>query len=128
MAKKDYTNMTSQEFQAEKKSRTIKSWQKQDRAESSEKRLGVFNLIILVLMIFAVFAVLNNRELLTFKGLLQFLQTCPQIDLDFLSIPTNSTFPLLNFFGNAINAVTFVLKCSLNAIMVFIWLLRELFL
>lgn len=128
MAKKIDNLQARIEYAQEKRDRQRAYWRKQDRKERSERRSGVLNVIFVILLLFALIGVLSNRELLTFKGFLEFLKTCPALPMDFLQINLEGTIPVLSFLGTLVNAITFILTCIVNALTIILWFLRALFL
>lgn len=124
-------------FKAASRLRTIDSWQKADRKASRERAGGVLTLIIIVLLVVSIIGVLNNAEILTFKGLLEFLQGCPSFELDLLALPQIPTvhwgiFQVLAGMINGviflINALTFILMAITNALAIILWFLKFVFL
>lgn len=137
MAKKTYDYTNQKDFVAEKKKRTIASWRKQDRKESHDNHVTVFNLILIVLLVISLIGVLKNGEILTFKGFLSFLQSCPSFELDLLAIPTIPVSnwgifevlgTIINGFVLMINALTFIFMAIINALTIILWFLKFVFL
>lgn len=136
MAKKSY-EYTDKQFKQEKRKRTIASWKKQDRKESHDSHVTVFNLILIILLVISLIGILTNGQILTFKGFLSFLQTCPSFKLDLLSIPEipianwgvfQVLGTILNGFVLMINALTFIFMAIVNALTIILWFLKFVFL
>lgn len=136
MAKKSY-EYTDKEFKQEKRKRTIASWKKQDRKESHDNHVTVFNLILIILLVISLIGILTNGEILTFKGFLSFLQSCPSFKLDLLSIPQipisnwgvfQTLGTILNGFVLLLNALTFIFMAIVNALTIIVWFLKFVFL
>lgn len=120
------TNNSS--FKAQSRMRTVENWRKADRKEASNSRQSILTIVLMILLCFAVIGVLSNKDIMTFRGFLEFLQTCPSIPLDFLQINLEGTIPILSFLGTLVNAITFILTCIINALTMVFWFLRALFL
>lgn len=136
MAKKSY-DYTDSQFKQEKRKRIIASWKKQDRKESHDNHVTVFNLILIILLVISLIGILTNGEILTFKGFLEFLQSCPNFSFDLLSIPQIPVANwgifevlgnILNGFVLMINALTFIFMAIVNALTIILWFLKFVFL
>ena len=72
--KADYDKFATDKksFQAESRKRTVKSWQKQDRADSRANTFSVLGIIAIILLVATVFSVLRGeQEQITFSGFLK---------------------------------------------------------
>lgn len=136
MAKKSY-DYTDAQFKQEKRKRTIASWKKQDRKESHDNHVTVLNIILILLLVISLIGILTNGDILTFKGFLTFLQSCPSFKLNLLSIPEipiadwgffQVLGSILNGFVLMINALTFIFMAIVNALTIILWFLKFVFL
>lgn len=121
-----------------KKNNSMQSFEpgKQDISSRSSS-FGIFGLIFLVLLALGVISVLKEDNIVSFKGLLDFLANAPQIDLSFLDWSAinlgdwgafNWLRDFFNIFISAINVVVFVGTMAVQLIMYFLYFLKFIFL
>lgn len=141
MAKKvDYNKLSTnkKEFQVESRKRTVRSWQKQDRAEKREKTFSILGIVAVILLVATVFSVLRgNQEQVTFRGFLEFLQTAPSLDLEWLNWSAlnlgdwgifNFLKEIINFLVSVINVFAFAGTMLVQAVMYILWFSKWLLL
>lgn len=108
------------------------------RQATFDKGIGIVGLVGLLLLMFGLISYLSGKPPVTFQGFLEFLQTCPAIDItEVLSIPQIATanwgiFQVIGSFINGIitiiNALMFIVTCIVNAVSIILWFLQYLFL
>ena len=106
------------------------------RRENYDAGVGIFNIVILLLIIVSLINVMQGRrEIPTFFSFLNFLQTCPVFDLNMLSIDLlNSSqvgcsagwISVANVLIQILNALTFLGVGILNSAIIIIWFLQWL--
>lgn len=141
MAKKnDYGQFLAhkQLYKQEQRERTVKNWQKQDRAEKREKTFSILGIVAVILLVATVFSVLRgDQEQITFRGFLEFLQTAPSIDLEWLNWSAldlgdwglfNFLKEIIDFLVSVINVFAFAGTMLVQAVMYVLWFLKWLLL
>lgn len=107
------------------------------RVHRFDSTLGVFKIVFAILLGIAVISVLLGKPIVTFSSFLEFLQTCPQIPLDWLdwSALTLGDWGIFNVFRNFImmnisfvNFLAFISTALLNFVTMVLWFFKWLFL
>lgn len=125
-------------FNAQKRIRTVESWQKQDKLESRAKTFSLLGVISLILLVATLFSVLRgDQEQITFKGFLEFLQTAPSINLEWLNWSSvelgdwgifNFFKEIIDFLISLVNVAAFTGTMLVQAVLYILWGLKWLLL
>ncbi|MBO4940311.1 MAG: hypothetical protein J6D30_04755 [Clostridia bacterium] len=105
---------------------------------SREKGLGNgLGFVVLVLIVFALVGIFTGKEnQLTFTGLLRFLETCPEISMDWLNWAQyslgdwgilNGLRDLLMMLIDTVNVVAFIGQSAFQLVLYVLWFLKFLF-
>lgn len=105
---------------------------------STEKGLGNgLGFVVLVLIVFALVGIFTGKEnQLTFTGLLRFLETCPEISMDWLNWAQfslgdwgilNGLRDLLMMLIDTVNVLAFIGQSAFQLILYVLWFLKFLF-
>lgn len=98
---------------------------------------SILTIVFALLLVSALLGVLLNRESFTFAGLLEFFQTAPTVNFNFLDWTAvtlgdwgafNFLRDFINFFLDIFNVIAFLGACLLQVLSYVLWFFKALFL